>query len=258
MSRVQDMNKDEQGPLSDASKGVTFGQVVRDYEPVEGVQWRFGKPNYERVNKLYFEHRQKKHAEGTLEAVVTNVVKNWEVESHHIADIKQWKTMDIENFRGILNGGCPASAQALSDVGPYNFLLGESKEYSASQHTFETTNQLFGDTFADGYAWECLQVFSGPPNIAFQWRHFGKFSGKFTAKDGSVYKGNGQILNLIGTCVAKVTADLKIQDLEIFYNPHDLLDPLMKGVPEGGSQVVTGGDVTDAPKDQACGACDVM
>jgi len=259
MSRPQDMNKTDRGPLSDASKGVPFGQTIRDYEPVEGVNWRFGKPNYERVNKLYFEHRSKKHAEGSLEAVVQNLVKNWEVESHHIADIKQWKTMDVQNFRAILNGGCPADAQALADVGSYNYLLGETNAYSAAMHTYDDTMQVWGGVFADGYAWEVLQVYSGPPTVSFQWRHFGKFSGKFTAKDGTVYKGNGQILNLIGVCVAKVTADLKIGDLDIFYNPHDLLDPLLKGVPEGGAVLNTGGDVTDPPRAAGCGnGCDLM
>lgn len=73
------MNVNEQGPLSDASKGLTFGQMIRDYDPMEGVKWRFGKPNYERVNKLYFENRSKNHAEGSLEMVVQTIVKNWEV-----------------------------------------------------------------------------------------------------------------------------------------------------------------------------------
>lgn len=47
---------------------------------------RFGKPNYERVNKLYFQYRTKMHAEGSLESVVNKLVKNWEVESHHISN----------------------------------------------------------------------------------------------------------------------------------------------------------------------------
>ena len=45
--------------------------MIRDYDPINGVEWRFGKPNYTRVNKLYFENRSKKHAEGSLEAIVS-------------------------------------------------------------------------------------------------------------------------------------------------------------------------------------------
>lgn len=219
-----------QGPLSDASKGLSFGQLIRDYEPVEGVKWRFGKPNYERVNKLYFEHRAMQHHEGSLEQIVQSIVKNWEVESHHIADIHQWKTMDINKFQINLNGICPAGAQALSDVGPYNYLIQETHEYSAAANTFETANATFGETFADGYAWECLQVISGPPTVTFKWRHFGKFSGVFTDKMGRKHKGTGEMLDLIGLCIAKVNSELIIETLDVYYNPSDLMDPLMKGL----------------------------
>lgn len=223
------MNINEQGPLSDASKGLTYGELIRNYEPVEGVKWRFGKPNYERVNKLYFQHRSKIHHEGSLEHIVSSVVKNWEVESHHIADPQQWKTMDISKFQAMVNGGCPYNAQFMADVGPYNLLLGELPDYSAKALTFEQSNANFGATFADGYAWECLDVLAGPPNVVFRWRHFGKFSGVYTDKQGVKHKGNGEILNLIGLCIAKVNESLIIETLDIYYNPSDIIDPLMKG-----------------------------
>jgi len=223
------MNINEQGPLSDASKGLTYGELIRNYEPVEGVKWRFGKPNYERVNKLYFQHRSKIHHEGSLEHIVNSVVKNWEVESHHIADPHQWKTMDISKFQAMVNGGCPYNAQFMADVGPYNLLPGELPDYSAKALTFEQSNSNFGATFADGYAWECLDVLAGPPNLVFRWRHFGKFSGVYTDKQGVKHKGNGEILNLIGLCIAKVNESLIIESLDIYYNPSDVIDPLMKG-----------------------------
>jgi len=220
------MNVNDQGPLSEASKGLTFGQMIRDYDPMEGVKWRFGKPNYERVNKLYFENRSKNHAEGSLEMVVQTIVKNWEVESHHIADPAQWKTMDVTKFKAQVNGGCPVDAQFMADVGPYNLLLGESKEYSAGQHSFNSTNTLFGGAFADGYALEILEVYSGPPVVTCKWRHFGKFSGTFTDKMGQKYKGDGRVLDLVGFMTANVNAELKIELLDIYYNPHDILTPL--------------------------------
>ena len=70
--------------LSDISKGQD-GEIIRDYEPVEGVEWRFGSPpDYATVNAAYFEGRTKVHPPGSLESVVQKAVKNWEVESHHI------------------------------------------------------------------------------------------------------------------------------------------------------------------------------
>jgi len=246
------MNINDQGPLSEASKGVLWGELVRNYEPVPGVKWRFGKPNYERVNKLYFQYRTKIHVEGSLEHVVNSLVKNWEVESHHIADPHQWKTMDITKFTAAVNGGCPASAQVMADVGPYNLLIGETSTYSAAASTFESSNDNFGATFADGYAWECLEVLSGPPTVTFKWRHFGKFSGIYTDKNGVKHRGDGQMLDLIGLCIAKVNEELKIEALDIYYNPSDLLVPLSKGA------VVEPEPVAPAAPAQPEASCEVM
>lgn len=248
MSRPQEMNVKDQGPLSDASKGIQFGELIRDYEAVPGVQWRFGKPNYERVNKLYFQHRTKRHAQGSLEDVVNKLVKNWEVESHHIANPHQWKTMDIKSFTAQVNGGCPANSQLLADIGPYNLLIGDTYEYSASKLTYEESNANFGATFADGYAWECLEVLSGPPMVTFKWRHFGKYSGTFTDKNGLKHKGTGEMLNLIGLCVAKVNSSLVIESLDIYYNPSDLLIPLMAGKVDGDTRVIRGDETDRKPK----------
>ena len=77
MALAHELDKSvETGSLSDESKGITFGEVIRDYEPLPDTKWRFGKPNYARVNKFYFENRMLKHKEGSLEAVVSNIVKN--------------------------------------------------------------------------------------------------------------------------------------------------------------------------------------
>ena len=101
--------------LEDVSKG-NGEEIIRDYQPLPGVPWRslytfvafiilykisdsvtrYGSaPNYAVVNKAYFEGRTKIHSAGSLEAVVQNLVKNWEVESHHIEDTKFWQTMNV-------------------------------------------------------------------------------------------------------------------------------------------------------------------
>lgn len=245
MALAGELNVNDQGPLSEESFGKPYGEIIRDYEVMPDVKWRFGKPNYARVNKFYFQHRQKIHPEGSLEAVVSKVVKNWEVESHHIADPKQWKTMDISVFKAALNGGSPASAQLMADIGPYNLLIGETPQYSAAACTFEESNKNFGSVFPEGYAWEVLEVMSGPPMVSFKWRHFGKFSGVYTDKNGMKYQGNGDMLNLYGMCLAKVNDSLVIESLDIYYNPDDLLKPLTTKVVRGDDQMAVGGDEAD-------------
>lgn len=243
-----------QNALTDESKGVPYHEIIRDYEPAPGVNWRLGKPDYTKVNKAYFQHRAKRHPEGSLEAIVSKLVKNWEVEAHHIADIHQWKTMDINKFRAALNGGCPYSAQLMSDVGPYNMLIGETAAYSAANNTFESANTIFTQTFSEGYAWEVLEVLSGPPTVTFKWRHFGKFSGVYTDKCGRKHKGNGQILNLIGLCIAKVNDQLLIESLDVYYNPQDLLTPLMTKTTVSDEVAPVGCDEADrqGAQDAAC------
>jgi hypothetical protein len=228
MALAHELNpKDNKGDLSEESSGLPFGELIRDYKPLPTTVWRFGKPNYARVNKMYFELRTRKHAEGSLEAVVSKIVKNWEVESHHIADIHQWQTMDITKFTAALNGGCPCSAQLMADIGPYNMLLGETANYSSKGHTFATSNTVFSNTFPDGFAWEVLEVFSGPPVVSFKWRHFSKFTGTYTDKAGKEHKGNGKPFDLIGMCIAKVNEELKIETLDVYYNPNEMIEPLM-------------------------------
>eukprot|EP00933_Yihiella_yeosuensis_P055269 TRINITY_DN53_c0_g1_i10.p1 TRINITY_DN53_c0_g1~~TRINITY_DN53_c0_g1_i10.p1 ORF type:complete len:250 (-),score=63.92 TRINITY_DN53_c0_g1_i10:605-1354(-) len=236
MALAHELNpKDNKGSLSDESKGMNYSELIRDYEPLPDTVWRFGKPNYAKVNQYYFQHRTMHHPEGSLEAVVSKLVKNWEVESHHIADIHQWQTMDITKFKAGLNGGCPASAQLMADIGPYNMLLGETQDYSGSKHTFLSSNTVFSATFPEGFAWECLEVYSGPPLVSFKWRHFGKFSGVFTDKTGKQHAGNDKELNLYGLCNAKVNAELKIESLDVYYNPDDMIKPLMTNISPGGA-----------------------
>eukprot|EP00929_Paragymnodinium_shiwhaense_P044399 TRINITY_DN2278_c0_g1_i6.p1 TRINITY_DN2278_c0_g1~~TRINITY_DN2278_c0_g1_i6.p1 ORF type:complete len:288 (-),score=58.52 TRINITY_DN2278_c0_g1_i6:353-1108(-) len=218
------------GDLGPESTGQKFGEIVRDYKPKPGVEWRFGRPNYARVNKTYFENRSKKHKKDSLEAVVQKVVKNWEVDSHHLANIKDWKTMNVDKFTISVNGGPKASAQAMADVGPYVALLGDIPGiFYASQQTFASTNKIFSEVFPEGFAWECLEVMQGPPRVTFKWRHFGKFTGQWVAPDGTVYKGTGEMLNLEGICIAEVDKNLVIDNLEVYYNPLDQILPLLQG-----------------------------
>jgi len=217
----QDLN------LSPESRGEPWGEIVRDYKPTPTTKWRFGKPNYKRVNATYFAHRSKKHPEGSLEEVVSRIVKNWEVESHHIYDIKDWQTMDISVFDASLNGTTAIDAQVMADIGPYNMLLGDVEGYKSSNNTFESANTIFSEAFSEGFAWECLEVYSGPPEVSFRWRHFGKFTGKYKDEKGEVHEGNGKMVNVYGACIAKVTADLKIQGLKVYYDPNSMIAPLL-------------------------------
>lgn len=243
------------GVLSDESRGVPWGELIRDYDPSPDTIWRFGKPNYERVNKAYFQHRIKKHKEGSLESIVSKIVKNWEVESHHIADPNLWKTMEVDTFTAAVNGGPTVNAQLMADEGPYNVLMGETAGYSAKLNTFESSNGLWSKVFTEGFAFEVLDVLCGPPTVTFKWRHFGTFSGEFVDKKGVSHKGNGEIVNVIGLCIAKVSDTLQIKSLDVYYNPEDLITPLMKNSACEDQIPVVPSDETSKPAPAAVAGC---
>lgn len=218
--------KAEDGKLSEESTGKFFGEVIRDYVPDPKASWRSGKPDYLIVNRTFFEYRSLEHEVGSLEAIVSKLIKNWAVEAHHIADVQHWKTMDISKFQGAINGGCPFMAQHMSDFGACNLFLGESRDYNCRVHSFESSQKVFRTAFPMGFAWECLEVFSGPPTVVFKWRHFGKYTGVFTDKAGRRYKGNGQMVSIVGMCIAKVNMELQITGMDVYYNPEELTQRL--------------------------------
>ena len=56
---------------------------VRDYMDDETTQWRTVKPDYKLVNDKYMKEKTNNHAAGSLEKLVENIVKTWEMESSH-------------------------------------------------------------------------------------------------------------------------------------------------------------------------------
>ncbi|CAJ1398245.1 unnamed protein product [Effrenium voratum] len=212
--------------LSAESSGLAFGEVIRDYVPNPAASWRSGRPDFLQVNRTFFEHRSLEHEVGSLEAVVSKLIKNWAVETHHVADVHLWKTMDISKFQAAVNGGCPVLSQQMADMGACNLFLGESETYNCRLHSFESMQKVFRAAFPMGFAWECLEVFSGPPTVVFKWRHFGKYTGVFTAKSGKKYKGNGQMLSIVGMCIAKVDTKLMLTGFDVYYNPEELTELL--------------------------------
>merc|ERR1712129_386781 len=161
------------------------------------------------------------------ESVVSMMINNWEVESSHLYDIKDWKTMDISVFQASLNEDKAIDAQRMADIGRYNMLLGDADGYKASANTLETAEDIFSAAFPEGFAWEILEVLSGPPDISFKWRHFGKFTGKYTDASGEVHQGNGKHVNFYGNCIARVSGSLAIENIKFYHDPSALISQLM-------------------------------
>ncbi|KAI9186151.1 hypothetical protein LWI28_014200 [Acer negundo] len=87
-------------------------------------------------------------------------------------------------FRLFVNGREGLSGQEVIKLGSYNALLKTSlpeefKYYKAEEETFTSSHEAFRSAFPLGFAWEVLSVYSGPPVIAYKFRHWGFFEGPF-------------------------------------------------------------------------------
>ena len=194
------------------------------------IQWREGKPDYRSLDLLYYKGKNKNHAVGSLEMIVENLVKKWEMQMTYMTSPKDWSTVKLDEFRVMVNHGQEMTGQDAVKVGTYNWVMKEiSKDlYDAENETFESSHKLFRGAFSGGFPWEVLEVYSGPPKVAFSWHHWGAFSGEYKG-----VKGDGQKIELYGFTIATVNSDLKILKLEVYLKFEGFLRALQgKATPE--------------------------
>jgi hypothetical protein len=110
-------------------------------------------------------------------------------------------------------------------IGNYNVLLQgcPAHLYNAKETTWEQSHEAFHDAFA-AFPWEVLEVFSGPPVIAFTWRHWGDFTGTY---DG--HRGSGERVEMYGFGTAEVNDKLQLVDVDIFYKAETFME-VLKGM----------------------------
>lgn len=154
------------------------------------IEWRHGKPNYSLVNQKY---------------------------------LKDWGSIEKTDYKFVVNGGEPLSAEDNLVMGNYNMLLKDSVLFDSTAETHDSSHDLFRTAFPDGFAWEVLEVFSGPPKVSFTWRHWTNWTGPYKN-----IQPTGERIEMIGSCIATVTKDLKIQEIQVFYDPNMVLAKLTK------------------------------
>lgn len=103
-----------------------------------------------------------------------------------------------------LEGREGLSGEETLKLGSYNALMKSSlpeefKYYKVEEETFESSHETFRSAFPRGFAWEVIKVYSGPPEIAYKFRHWGFFEGP--------YKGHaptGKMVEFYGLGTLKV------------------------------------------------------
>lgn len=89
-------------------------------------------------------------------------------------------------------------------IGGYNNFLRttlppEHRIYDPDSESPESAMDIFKTAFPRGFAIEVLDVYSGPPKIAFKFRHWGYMEGPFKG-----HPPHGQRVEFIGVCIFHV------------------------------------------------------
>ena len=59
------------------------------------IQWRTSKPNFAKVDRYFMKEKSRNHKENSLEMMVENLVKTWEMEASHKVQAKVNLTQQI-------------------------------------------------------------------------------------------------------------------------------------------------------------------
>ncbi|CAN8062369.1 unnamed protein product [Agarophyton chilense] len=183
--------------------------------------WKGPPPNYDVADLLYFRGKTMNHDPSSLEGIVENAVKNWEMEATHL-DFQHWNSVHHASYRVCSNGAKTFVGEEGAQAGNYNWLLAgvDRRLYDNERETFESSHELFRGAFLGGFPWEILKVFSAPPRVSFSWRHWATFheDGKFKGR-----KGDGKEYELFGFGVVDLNENLKIKSIEIYYKPEEFM-----------------------------------
>ncbi|GJZ09756.1 pathogen-related protein-like protein [Tanacetum coccineum] len=120
------------------------------------------------------------------------------MEAFHKMDPKDSKTADVTKLTLPVNGK-PVTPQDVTKIGGgYNMFLQTSlpeklRVYNYKEETVDTAHTLFITTFPRGFAVEILQVYSGPPVIAYKFKHWGYMEGPFKG-----HPPTGELVEMFG------------------------------------------------------------
>lgn len=173
--------------------------------------------------------------------MVENLVKNWEIEASFKTSLDDWRTVDTSSYTFSLNGGPKNDGNHMLSVGTYNALIGENKYYDPEQSSFDSSHKSF-KRMMPVFAWEVIEVYSGPPTVTFKWRHWGQMKNDYVGFNSCVLsnslfvpcvltkpvyrkgekvkvKAHGGMIDFEGIVVAKVNDALKLESIEVWYDP---------------------------------------
>ncbi|EAU35603.1 conserved hypothetical protein [Aspergillus terreus NIH2624] len=212
--------------MSEASELPDFvldpNAVLKDTE----ASWRHGAPpSYAKTREFYEKTKTQSHEAGSLPDLVEKLVKNWEIEASFKTSLADWRTIDQKTYTFSLNGGPPQTGDHMLKVGTYNALLTASSYYDPAHNDFETSHKAF-KRMMPTFAWEVLEVYSGPPVVVFKWRHWGEMAKDYVGYNDrgekTTIKAHGGLIDIQGIVIARVNAALQLEKIDVWYDPMEM------------------------------------
>jgi hypothetical protein len=111
---------------------------------------------------------------------VENLVKNWEIEASFKTRLADWRTINHDRYTFSMNGGPASDLDYMLKQGTYNAILGSNEYYCPERNDISVSHKTF-KRMMPTFAWEVLEVYSGPPKVAFRWRHWGWMKSDYVA-----------------------------------------------------------------------------
>ncbi|KAI1415435.1 hypothetical protein F5Y13DRAFT_156005 [Hypoxylon sp. FL1857] len=188
-------------------------------------------PDYTKTRKFYSETKKCNHQAGSLPELVENLVKNWEIEASFKRRLSDWRTIDPETFTFSVNNLEPCSAEHMLRVGTYNAIIAPCEYYDPNGSDFAASHKTF-KRMMPAFAWEVLEVYSGPPVVSFKWRHWGEMKNDYVGRnrvgDKVTVKANGQLIDIQGVTVARLNGNFQITELKTYFDSNEMfrqIDP---------------------------------
>lgn len=190
------------------------------------AKWRYGRaPDYSKTRSVYEKTKTVEHETGSLSELVQNLVKNWEIEASFKMDCKDWRTIDAERYSFAVNGLPPISAERFLELGSYNAIIMPNGLYSPEHSDFGSSHKAF-KRMMPTFAWEVVEVYSGPPLVAFKWRHWGVMKNGYVGFNNKgekvTAKAHGGPIEITGITTVVVNDQFRMQKVETYFDAMEM------------------------------------
>lgn len=159
--------------------------------------------------------------EDAIKQLIQILIGAFEEEASVKLDRKQWNSVAPDIFRLCINRGKEFTIDEINSRGICRIFLEETL-FHRSEELSEAAKQSLASAFQRRLCREIIAIYSGPPKLTFQWRHWGTFEGKL--KDHSPLRLS---IEIFGIAVATVNEELKLTRLEYFFDSDQFLQNII-------------------------------